>query len=427
NQPYDLCGPSGGMDCRGADYVAELVRQRTKILSALVKIDADIVGLMEIENDRAGEPPDYAVADLVAGLNDVMGPGTYDYIATGAIGLDAIKVAMIYKPGNVTPVGDFAILDDSVDPFFFESKNRPVLAQSFMDNIVGDAVTVAVNHLKSKGSPCDDLGDPDLFDGQGNCNLTRSSAAQAEVDWLASDPTETGVENLLIIGDLNAYDKEDPVDAIKAGSDDTPGTSDDYFDMIYEILGEAAYSYLYDGKVGYLDYALANTALVEYVADVTIWHINADEADLINYDMSYKKDAQDAIYAPDAYRASDHDPVIITLTFNKPPLAEDDVYETDQDVTLIVPADGVLWNDGDLNENDKITLDVVVEPLHGTVELNNDGSFTYIPDLLYFGEDSFVYLMMANPPERGEFSDTATVYITIDSKYKYYLPVGYGD
>ncbi|MEA3326877.1 MAG: ExeM/NucH family extracellular endonuclease, partial [Chloroflexota bacterium] len=229
----DICGPSGDMECRGADTAEELERQRAKIISALSIIDADVVGLMEIENDRPGPDPDYAVADLVAGLNDVMGLGTYAYIATGAIGEDAIKVAMIYKPGNVTPVGDFAILDDSVDPFFFESKNRPVLAQSFMDNIVGDAVTVAVNHLKSKGSPCDDLGDPDLFDGQGNCNLTRSSAAQAEVDWLASDPTGTGVENLLIIGDLNAYDKEDPVDAIKAGSDDTPGTSDDYFDMIY--------------------------------------------------------------------------------------------------------------------------------------------------------------------------------------------------
>jgi len=270
-----------------------------------------------------------------------------------------------------------------------------------------------------------------MDDGQGNCNLTRMAAAQAEVDWLASDPTGTGVENLLIIGDLNAYDKEDPINAIKAGSDDLPGTDDDYFDMIHEILGEAAYSYLYDGKIGYLDYAMANRTLAEYVADVTVWHINADEADLINYDTSYKKDAQDAIFAPDAYRASDHDPVIITLTFNKPPLAEDDYYETDQDMTLIVLPNGVLWNDVDLNEHDVITLDVVVQPLHGTVDLvhegPNMGSFTYIPDPLYFGEDSFEYLLMANPPERGEFSDTATVYITIDSKYKYYFPIGYGD
>ncbi len=29
--------------------------------------------------------------------------------------------------------------------------------------------------------------------------------------------------------------------------------------------------------------------------------------------MSYKQDAQDALYAPDAYRSSDHDPVIVGL------------------------------------------------------------------------------------------------------------------
>ncbi len=272
------------------------------------------------------------------------------------------------------------------------------------------------------------LGDPDLFDGQGNCNLTRTSAALAEVQWLATDPTGTGVENHLIIGDLNAYDKEDPIDTIKAGADEVLSTSDDYLDMIYEVQGEDAYSYLFDGKLGYLDYAMANAALAEFVADVTVWHINADEAGLINYDTSYKKDAQDAIFAPDEYRASDHDPVIITLTFNKPPFADDDYYQMMQDDTLEVEAlHGVLENDYDLNEHDVITLDVVVEPMHGTVELNHDGSFTYIPDALYFGEDSFEYLLMANPPERGEFSDTATVYITINSKYKYYFPIGYGD
>jgi predicted extracellular nuclease len=430
----DICGPLGDQGCRGADNPEELERQRAKILSALLKIDADIVGLMEIENDRPGPSPDYAVADLVTGLNDAAGPGTYDYIPTGAIGEDVIKVALIYKPGSVTPMGAFAVLDDSVDPSFLDDYNRPVLAQTFADNIVGDAVTVAVNHLKSKSGPYSGDPDPenpldfDQGDGASWWNETRKSGAQAEVNWLASDPTGTGVENLLIIGDLNAYDKEDPIDVIKAGADATPGTDDDFVDMIHEFLGEAAYSYLFDGKVGYLDYAMANTALAEYVADTTIWHINADEADLINYDMSFKQDAQDAIYAPDEYRASDHDPVIITLTFNKPPFADDDYYQMKQDDTLDVEAlHGVLENDYDLNEHDVITLDVVVQPMHGTVELNHDGSFIYIPDALYFGEDSFEYLLMANPPERGEFSDTATVYITIDSKYKYYFPLGYGD
>jgi hypothetical protein len=65
--------------------------------------------------------------------------------------------------------------------------------------------------------------------------------------------------------------------------------------------------------LGYLDHALANDALVSEISGVTVWHINADEASLIDYDTSYKKPAQDAIYAPDAYRSSDHDPVLIGL------------------------------------------------------------------------------------------------------------------
>ena len=43
-----------------------------------------------------------------------------------------------------------------------------------MDSSTGGMFTVAVNHLKSKGSDCNDVGDPDLGDGAGNCNVTRN-------------------------------------------------------------------------------------------------------------------------------------------------------------------------------------------------------------------------------------------------------------
>jgi hypothetical protein len=273
-----------------------------------------VVGLIEIENDRPEMPADYPTADLVAGLNEILGAGTYDYVSTGAIGTDAIKVALIYKPGKVTPVGDYAVLDYSVDPRFLDDYNRPVLAAAFMDNWSEEVFTVAVNHLKSKGSACDAIGDFDLKDGAGNCNLTRLAAAQAEVEWLATDPTGSGVSNYIIIGDLNSYDKEDPIDAIKAGPDGQLGTGDDYDDLIYDYEGEYAYSYVFDGKIGYLDYALANLNFAGYVDDVTVWHINADEPDLIDYDTSFKQPNQQAIFAPDAFRSSDHDPVIVALT-----------------------------------------------------------------------------------------------------------------
>ncbi len=309
----DICGPNGDQECRGADDPNELKRQRDKIVAALAAIDADVFGLIEIENnDLAGVNVD-AVGNLVDSLNAATAPGTYDAIDTGTIGTDAIKVAMIYKPTSVSPVGPYAILDSGVDPRFIDTKSRPVLAQTFADNATGGVVTVAVNHLKSKGSACVDVGDPDTGDGSGNCNITRTMAAEALVDWLATDPTGSGDADFLIIGDLNSYDKEPPIDAIIAGGDDTVGTSDDYTDLVFQYLGEDAYSYVFDGQTGYLDHALANADLVDQVTGVTIWHINADEADLIDYDTSFKQPAQDAIYAPDAYRSSDHDPVIIGL------------------------------------------------------------------------------------------------------------------
>jgi hypothetical protein len=272
-------------------------------------MNADVIGLLEIENNIY----DDALQNLVEGLNDVLGAGTYDYIHTGTIGGDAIKVALIYKPASVSLVGDYAILDSSVDPRFIDTKNRPVLAQTFRDNRSGGVFTVAVNHLKSKGSACDDVGDPDLGDGAGNCNFTRTQAARALVDWLATDPTDSRDSDFLIIGDLNSYDKEDPIDAIESGPDDIPGTADDYTDLVFQFQGENAYSYVFDGQIGYLDYGLASANLASHVSGVADWHVNADEPDLIDYDMTFKAPAQDALYAPDPYRYSDHDPVIMGL------------------------------------------------------------------------------------------------------------------
>ena len=305
----DVCGPLGDQGCRGADNEDELQRQRAKLVAALSAVDADVVGLIEIENDT----DDAALADLVAGLNDATGAGSYAYIATNAIGDDVIRVALIYQPASVTPVGGFAILDGSVDPRFDSNLNRVVLAQSFQDNSRGGIVTVSVAHLKSKGADCDAVGDPDTGDGQGNCNLTRTNAVEALVDWLETDPTGSGVDNHLVIGDMNSYDKEDPIDAFVAGG---------YTDLVYEFQGEDAYSFLFGAAIGYLDHSLASAALNPLVTGTTVWHINADEPDLIDYDTSFKQAAQDAIYAPDPYRSSDHDPVIVGLDLcadNSPP------------------------------------------------------------------------------------------------------------
>ncbi len=300
-----ICGPNMDQNCRGADTADELSRQRAKLVTAISKLDAEVVGLMEIENDS----DDVAVADLVSGINDATAPGTYDYIATGAIGDDAIRVALLYKPADVSPIGDFDILDTSDDPRFLDEFNRPMLTQTFVENASGAVFTVSVNHLKSKGSDCDDIGDPDAGDGQGNCNGTRTAAAEAIVDHLATDPTGSGDPDFLIIGDLNAYAKEDPIDAIKAGG---------YNDLVESFVGtgvaDGAYSFNFFSQSGYLDHGLATANLTEQVTDVGFWHVNTDEPS----GLDYNNFNQDGLYAPDEFRSSDHDPIVIGLKLDTP-------------------------------------------------------------------------------------------------------------
>jgi len=296
----DICGPSGGLDCRGADSLLEFTRQRDKIISAILGLDADVVGLVELENNTSA-----SLQNLVDGLNAATAPGTYAFINTGTIGTDAIKVGLVYKPVAVTPVGAHAILDSSVDPQFIDTLNRPVLAQTFEQNVNGQRFTVAVNHLKSKGSNCNAVGDPDTGDGQGNCNVTRTNAAAVLVNWLATDPTGSGDPDFLIIGDLNSYAMEDPITAIKNAG---------YTNLIDAFLGLDAYSFVFQGQSGYLDHALSNPSLTPQVTGATEWHVNADEPIALDYNLEFKSsNHQTTLYNPGPYRSSDHDPLVLGL------------------------------------------------------------------------------------------------------------------
>lgn len=297
-------GQGGGFPAeRGASSASEFERQRAKILSALQALDADIVGLVEIENDGYGS--NSAIADLVDGLNSA--GGNYAFVDPGvsAIGTDAIAVGFIYRRDSVALVNAAAILDASVDPDFIDSKNRPVLAQTFRDRDSRGVFTVAVGHFKSKGSDCDELGDPDTGDGQGNCNLTRTRAAEALVKWLDTDPTNSNDGDFLIVGDLNAYAREDPIAAIEAVG---------YTNLIQQFVGDAAHSFVFRGQSGYLDHALANPAMRAQVVDAGEWLINADEPRALDYNEEDKTALQLVeLYSDDPYRASDHDPLVVAL------------------------------------------------------------------------------------------------------------------
>ncbi|MEM6400427.1 MAG: ExeM/NucH family extracellular endonuclease [Cyanobacteria bacterium P01_D01_bin.116] len=298
-------GQGGGFPtARGADTPSEFERQSDKIVQAIAQLDADVLGLMELENDGFGS--ESAIQELVDRVNAVVGAGTYDFInpGTSQVGTDAIAVGFIYKPAVVTPVGAAATLETGAfDQSLSSGRSRVPLAQTFQEISSGGKFTAVVNHFKSKRPPNSPLGDgnDDQGDGQGAFNQRRTEAANDLADWLATDPTNSGDADFLILGDLNAYAEEDPILALE---------NKGYTNLIEQNIGSETYSFIFDGEAGYLDHVLGNASLTSQVTGAAEWHINTDEPQVINYDEDFNPSGY---YTANVYRSSDHDPVLIGL------------------------------------------------------------------------------------------------------------------
>ena len=309
---YDNGTEKGFPTERGASTEAEFKKQHQKIVSALKAIDADVYGLMEIANNG------YDDKSAIAYLTKALG-ADWKYVIppkTTKLGTDAIAVAIIYNSKRVKTVNDAVVYDD------LSQKNRVTMAQSFQPINGGKMFTVVPNHLKSKGSCPEDkkLADADQGDGQGCWNSTRLTAVQKLMQWIATNPTKTQKSNYLLVGDMNSYAKEDPILAFEKAN--------------YKVLlndekigqGKTAYSYVFgvasdatgNGGAGNLDHAIADADLYPMVKRTFAWHINADEPTALDYNDDYKTDEQKTLfYSNDAFRSSDHDPVIVDLDLNE--------------------------------------------------------------------------------------------------------------
>jgi predicted extracellular nuclease len=283
-------------NCRGADNINEFTRQRDKIVNALKLIDADVFGLMEIQN--SGE---YTVTYLVDALNAAIGGAPlYAVVPKPATtGTDAIRVAMIYKPSKLTLVGG-ASLSDGASVF-----QRPPMAATFKA-ANGGKFSLIVNHFKSKGSCPAGTGVESDKDGQGCWNDTRTrQAKQLRDGFIPAVITAAGGDgDVLVIGDLNAHGFEDPINLL------TDAGMVNQLERYVRGSGATPYSFIFDGASGYLDHALATPGMSPQVSGASEFHNNADEPTVIDYNTDGKP--QD-LYTDSPYRASDHDPVIISL------------------------------------------------------------------------------------------------------------------
>lgn len=285
-----------GGEARGADDEAGLVKQEAKIVAAINALGADVVALEEIENSVRFNTadPQQALKRLVAALNTAAGAGTWDYVRTPAqlppaSQQDFITTAIIFKPAKVATRGESRSIND--ESIWFNA--REPIAQSFTSGAV--TFTVVVNHLKSKSASDSATGDnADAGDGQGQFNGDRVRQARSLATFVDQLKTDSGSDDVLLLGDFNAYTHEDPMQVLY---------DKQYVDL--NTTGEA--SYVFGGESGSLDHAIASPSLAARVTGVDVWQINSHES------FAFQYDGHPAFYAPNPYRASDHNPIVVGL------------------------------------------------------------------------------------------------------------------
>lgn len=292
----DFCDP------RGAYNEENFLRQQEKIVTAINGLDASVVALEEIENSAEfGKDRDESLAALVTALNEAAGAEKWAYAASPAElpgDEDVIRNAFIYQPGVVETVGESTILTDS-DAF---SNAREPLAQTFRalgedGGIEGTEFVAITNHFKSKGSGSG-AGNQDNGDGQGNSNADRVAQAEALVDFAEDQKTSEGTDRVFLMGDFNAYEKEDPIVVLEEAGYISQGAK-----------SEGEYSYTFDAGVGSLDGIFASSGAEETVTGTDIWMINANESVALEYSRFNYTPEQ--LYTADQWRSSDHNPILV--------------------------------------------------------------------------------------------------------------------
>ncbi|EHK9183898.1 ExeM/NucH family extracellular endonuclease [Vibrio vulnificus] len=339
-------------DNRGAESQQEFERQQAKIVEAIYGLDADIVGLMEVENNGFGDFS--AIRELLEAINAKYYKENYKdrfaresihnrYVFVGfdknsdqvldqfdTVGSDAITTGIIYRPSKVSVIAGKVIPMPWQDaPMIVDADGKPVvdgkgeLAESgknYQRNTVaatfrvlntGKQLTVSVNHLKSKGSTCwdDYVGTKAVDDdAQGSCENFRVASTY----HLGQEMAKIGGDQI-VLGDMNSYAHEDPMLVLTSNPTKKALKAADYikvgnkwqfngeqgpvitqtFGFINAVdyktpAGETSWSYSYNDEVGSLDHLLITSSLKSRLVDAVDWHINAPESTLFDYSNKYK-------------------------------------------------------------------------------------------------------------------------------------------
>ena len=264
----------------GPDNASDHQKQRTKVSKALAKINADLFGFVEIEQGQK------ALDEIARDLSTNTGR-KFSYINDGGSANGSYtKSGFVYCSDVLEPYGGLSENNTGV-------KNRKK-TQAFVEKATGAKFLFSVNHFKAKSGKGD--GDnADQGDGQGTFNGDRVREAQSMLNNYIKDCAYYYENDILIMGDLNAYAMEDPITVLKEGG---------MTDLHRAFHADSSYSYTYHGQLGYLDHALCNATMLPQVTGMVAYHINSDESDEYTYDKSNDQTM---------FRCSDHDPIIVGL------------------------------------------------------------------------------------------------------------------
>ena len=275
-EAFDSYGPANNTEHQA---------QRAKVSQALAKINADLYAFVEIQLGQG------ALAEIAADLTKNTGRN-FSYVNDGSsINGTYTKSGYVYCTDKVTPYGNMQHNDTYV-----QDRKK---VQGFTEKATGEKFILSVNHFKAK-SGSGSGANKDQGDGQGSYNAARVKEAQSILTNYPSYTSTFSDEDFLIVGDLNAYGKEDPITTL---------TDWGMIDLHRTFHADSSYSYVYQGTLGYLDHALCNSSLYPQVTGMTPYHINAPEKDAYTYNGSLNDGTM--------FRCSDHDPILIGLRLGK--------------------------------------------------------------------------------------------------------------
>ncbi len=251
----------------GARTEQERQRQRAKVRKALKKINADIFGLVELQQGNE------AITEIVNDLNKALPERNYDFFHDSEAGTYQ-KVDFVYDKNKVEAIN--TPVETEV-----ETQNRKKMI-CFREKETGEKFIYSINHFKSMNTGGEDR---------------RVNEAKAVIKLYNSYRQNGNIreKDVLFMGDMNCYAFTEPIKVF---------TENGMIDLHRAFHADSSYSYMFGGMASYIDHAISNGTMYRQVTGMSGFHINSDEDDKYNYQRS----ADETMF-----RCSDHDPVLVGL------------------------------------------------------------------------------------------------------------------